>query len=266
MARPGKSPRPSATSSAYSWLTPIAVAIACAVGYFQVMSVGFLADDFTILHALEYAKISDIGSGGVYFRPFAFASFALDRLVFGDCALCFHTVNVALHFVASLGVAALTRMLIKQPFAGLTAGLIFALHPAHVEAVSWIAGRYDVLCAALLIWSFVCYIRHYEDCYSKSNRSRGRILLPLSITLLALASLTKEQAFVFPLTILLYEMFLPNNSDDPVLPLSKRWTRVLPYFVAVAVIFCIRWIVLGGPGGYIPEESSGNIFAAFPFN
>ncbi len=182
-------------------------------------------------------------------------SFALDWLLVGDHPFWFHTVNLGFHFAASLGVGILAQMLVKRPFAGLIAGMVFALHPAHPEAVVWVSGRIDVLCGALLVWSFVCYIKGKE-----SGIKPGRFLSTLSIVLFGLACLSKEQAFVFPLLILLYEFFPlgdPTRSDSP----SAKLKQVAPFFLLTVVLFCLRWPILGGIGGYIPEENKEQLYA-----
>lgn len=234
-----------------TWLVASALAAACILGYYPILSAGFLCDDFCILYAVQNGTIADIGSGGVYFRPIGLISFALDWHLFDDRAFWFHLVNLALHFATSVGVAVLARLLIERPSAALVAGLVFALHPAHPEAVTWIAGRFDVLCGALLVWSLVCHIKRQESDAGQAGR-----LHVVSLVLFGLACLSKEQAFVFPLVILLYELFRFGEPPAASMPLWARARRAIPFFVVAAILFGVRYARIGGIGGDYSGESS----------
>lgn len=83
--------------------------------------------------------------GGQLYRPLPVLSYALDRLV-GSPAW-FHAVNLIWHAGASAVVAALTLRLAGAR-AALVAGLLFAVHPVHVEAVANVVGRAELMAAA----------------------------------------------------------------------------------------------------------------------
>src|SRR5512141_2245538 len=89
------------------------------------------------------------------YRPLTTLSFALNYAVHGAWMPGFHLVNLALHVVASLLVVALAVHLARGAAwspaqatrVGLLAGLLFAVHPAHVEAVVTLYGRTEPLSA-----------------------------------------------------------------------------------------------------------------------
>ncbi len=82
--------------------------------------------------------------GGKMYRPLVIASFGLDRLA-GPVAW-FHAVNLVWHSATSVTVAALARR--WAPWQGaLAAGLVFAVHPVHVEAVANVIGRAELMAA-----------------------------------------------------------------------------------------------------------------------
>ena len=94
-----------------------------------------------------------------YFRPVAVATLAAtEALQPGPAA--HHAVSVAIHALAAALLALLlTRRLASRydsaspdaapgasvPWPALAATLLWALHPANVEPVAWISGRYDLL-------------------------------------------------------------------------------------------------------------------------
>jgi protein O-mannosyl-transferase len=81
---------------------------------------------------------------GAMYRPLAVATYALDWMV--DGAPWFHAVNLLWHAGASVAVAALALRLIGHR-AALVAGLLFAVHPVHVEAVANVVGRNELMAA-----------------------------------------------------------------------------------------------------------------------
>ena len=145
-----------------AWLITALIVAACLIAYLPTLSVGFLSDDWVIINKIQHGSIADIGSEGVFFRPLTVISFAIDLAVFGNRAMGFHIVNLLMHIAASLGVAACATLIVRKRYAGLIAGVVFAIHPAHPEAVTWIAGRYDVMCGALLAWSLFAYLKSVE--------------------------------------------------------------------------------------------------------
>jgi len=82
--------------------------------------------------------------GGKLYRPLAVASYTLDGLV-GDAAW-FHAMNLLWHAGAAVTVAALARRWAGTT-AALVAGLIFAVHPVHVEAIANVIGRAELMAA-----------------------------------------------------------------------------------------------------------------------
>ncbi|MGH7528755.1 MAG: tetratricopeptide repeat protein [Gemmatimonadales bacterium] len=84
---------------------------------------------------------------GLY-RPLTILSFAVDWQLSGGAPGWFHIVNALLHVVAAvLVVLVLARWL--PPTAAAIAGLVFAVHPVHVEGVAGLVGRAEILVA---IW------------------------------------------------------------------------------------------------------------------
>ena len=88
--------------------------------------------------------------GGDMYRPLVVASWGLDRLVGGS--VWFHLVNVAWHAAVCVAVAGMTRR-VADDRGAFTAGLLFAVHPVHVEAVANIAGRAEVMAALFVVLS-----------------------------------------------------------------------------------------------------------------
>jgi protein O-mannosyl-transferase len=92
------------------------------------------------------------------YRPLVSQSYALQWWLHGNRPWAFHLVNILLHAAVAAAVAELARRLagLKAAFA---AGLLFAAHPLHVEAVSEIVGRADELCTLLMLCAIILFLR-----------------------------------------------------------------------------------------------------------
>ena len=80
--------------------------------------------------------------GGLVYRPLPIASYAIDAQL--HSAAWFHAVNLVLHAGVAVAVTMLARRWASAT-AALAAGLIFAVHPVHVEVVASIVGRADLM-------------------------------------------------------------------------------------------------------------------------
>jgi len=137
-----------------------------------------------------FRESQDRGSGFDYWRPLVVLSHMAERSLFGDRPAGYHAVNALLHAAASLLVFLLGLRALGRTTPALAAGLLFAVHPVHVEVVAWVSGRSDLLLGlflALALWA--------DWQAGRTGRRRWQALALLGF-LAALFS--KESAAVFP--------------------------------------------------------------------
>jgi tetratricopeptide (TPR) repeat protein len=113
----------------------------------------------------------------------------------------FHLVNVALHAANAFLLFRIAKGIGGPPasdFAAMLAALLFAVHPAQTEAVTYLSGRSVSLMAFFSLGCILSYLR---------GRERGsRLLLYIASPLLfLLAVLSKEVALALPFALLLVE-------------------------------------------------------------
>lgn len=172
-----------------------AVAAGALVFYFGALGNRFALDDN---HIIAFnALVHHIGGmwrtfaapywppevGGGLYRPLPIASYTLDWSLSGGAPWWFHLVNLAWHAGASVAVAFLARHL-SGDRAAWTAGLLFAVHPVHVEAVANIVGRAEIMATLFVVLSI--YVALARD------------QLWWSLAALAGGVLSKENAIVAP--------------------------------------------------------------------
>jgi len=144
--------------------------------------------------------------GGVdnLWRPLVSTSYAWQWQLAGDRPWLFHLVNILLHAAVAAVVARLGQKLVNDRV-GAIAGVLFAIHPIHVEAVAAIVGRAELMCALTGLSAVVLAL----------NRPLG---MPTAVfaALLGIASAyCKEQGLVLPL-ILIPMLWARQRGEKPV--------------------------------------------------
>jgi hypothetical protein len=202
--------------------------VACAlVPYVPALWNGFAMDDLYIVvwnplvHSVQGAWRAFGGPywppdlGGQMYRPLPVATFALDWAVAHGHPLLFHAMNLIWHAGVAVIVAALARRWADWS-AALVAGLVFAVHPVHVEAVANVVGLGELMAAAGVCLALYAAI------------VRQDVLLSAAALLLGL--LSKENAVVAPALIAwAWIVGLPSR------PTSRRMRE-----------FAVSWLVIAG--------------------
>ncbi len=124
--------------------------LATLAAYLPALRAGFIWDDDHYVTGNRTLTAPDAlrriwtepGATPQYY-PLVFTTFWAEHRLWGLDPAGYHAVNVLLHAMNAVLVALLLKRL-PMPGAWL-AGLLFALHPVHVESVAWITERKNVL-------------------------------------------------------------------------------------------------------------------------
>ena len=164
-------------------------------------------------------------------HPLTWLSHALDYAVWGLNPLGHHLTSIILHAVNTFVVVFLVMRLSKTvkltpglPLwqderttlitAGVT-GLLFGLHPVHVESVAWVSERKDLLCAFFYLLGIMAYTNFVrsvtaEAAQIKLSRFINKHYL-LTLAFFVLALLSKPMAVSLPVILLLLDWFPYNR-------------------------------------------------------
>jgi hypothetical protein len=140
-------------------------------------------------------------------RPLLKLSYALNWQS-GAGLLGFHAVNLAIHIANAWLVYLLLRKRSasdQHVWAALFAALIFALHPAQTEAVTYICGRSSALVAFFSLASLFAWV-------AGGAAQRPIIAYVISPILFGCALATKETAIVLPVAMVLWRMTQARTS------------------------------------------------------
>ena len=154
------------------------------------------------------------------YRPVVLLTYAVQRWTTGTDPLPFHVVNVALHVGTTLLFAAWTLALGMPRGPSLAAAALFAVVPIHVEAVTGIVGRAELLVASLVFLAALLFRRATDGPRLGVWPYAGALVAFL------LAVFTKENAVVLPGVVALGELLRRDVEE----PLGSRLRRKVPCF------------------------------------
>lgn len=183
-----------------------------------------------------------IGTSADLYRPLTIASYALNYAAFGLSSPAFHLVNVLLHAACCAVLMALVEALFHDLGLATVAGLLFATHPVHTEAVTGIVGRAEILTAFFLLVALYLHCRRYV----LWSRGRG-FWLPVALAAYFCALLSKETAIVGPGLLILLDYVMQARDQRPAASgRLRRAAAEVGLYVCVAIIYvAIRYSVVG---------------------
>jgi hypothetical protein len=216
------------------WLAPAILAALALAAFAWTFTFPFLADDYDhIPHAIHATpqSLADLftkPAADHFFRPAVFVLYAAESRVADFSRVGWHALSLALHFAVALLVYAFARRRRFSQWVAFSAAALFLLHGSRPEAVTWIAAQFDLWAAFFFLLALIAFDRGW----------RAASLAPL-----ALALLSKESAYVYPL-VLLWILWVDRVA-------VREWPRFAgPSFLVTAAVFLYRWRLLGGIGGY----------------
>lgn len=177
------------------------------------------------------------GLSGWFFRPLLTFSYMLNYAIWGQNAFGFHLFQLIFHLANSVLLFKILQILLKDfknKFTLLTSlfiSLIFVVHPAITEAVSYVAALSEVMYTFLNLSAFYLLLK------SDPLKPKFRNLLLVSL-LLFLGLLFKESAIIIFPIIIIY-LFLYKRSD------LKYWLTAGG--VTLAFYFFMRLVLVQTP-------------------
>ena len=191
--------------------TPLCLLLAVAAVYANAVGGSFQFDDFNVIVNNPAVQTWQTWreSGGI--RPLLKWSYLLNWTTPIETR-AYHITNITLHLFNTLLVYRLTCVWLhaqKLPEAQATklplwSALLFALHPMHTEAVTYICGR----SVSFMAMIYLAGLWVYAEGRARSQPLHLHMAVP---ALFALALGVKETAVTFPFALLLWELSLGSS-------------------------------------------------------
>lgn len=230
--------------------------------YFRTINVFLLYDD------LSYLKIvADIAESptlffrylerpieGIWYRPILVATYLHDYLLWGTNYVGWRITNLGLHLANAWMVYCLSIHITREGWVAFLAGFIFAVHPIHPEAVTYIAGRNDSLAAFFYLAAFLSFILF--------RQSRSRAYGALSILCFVFALMSKEVAMTLPLVLVAYTLILTKSGDEQIR--TRGFGLIVLHAFTLVMYLVFRIVAVGDVGGYRDVAGTPLVFRPDP--
>ncbi|MFC1855244.1 tetratricopeptide repeat protein [Thermodesulfobacteriota bacterium] len=182
---------------------------------------------------------SPFSAGTGYYRPLINLTYMLDYQLHGGKPSGYRLTNIAFHILCAIMLFFLALLITKDRTLSLIAALIFSAQAVHVEAVTFISGRNNVVCALFSLISLYYYIKNATE--------NKHYHFNLSLLFLFLAAASKEFAFMLPLIFILYDY-----SFKPDFSFKKNLKKYVGLFTPVICFLILKAIL-------VPFGNSANL-------
>lgn len=277
------------------WIVAIAIAVISFLIYLPALQNGFLVNWDEDIYIIDNEHIRSLNLD--FFRwafldyktnlwhPVTWISHAIDHAIWGLNPFGHHLTSILFHSLNTGIVVLLVNRLIliagavghesantgtetrrTALVASAVTGLLFAIHPLHVESVAWVTERKDLLYSMFYILSIFCYLRYATDKLAESRHhnflSVRTYQLSLFLFILSLAS--KPMAVTLPLALLLLDWY-PLQRLNSKINLYNLILEKIPFFLLSALISLITIIAQRhhSTDGMMSLEKSPPLFRIF---
>lgn len=186
--------------------------------YGRTLSFGYVGDDILLLVRNPAIINKDfqweiftraVLDGTSYFRPLVFISWWGEAQLLGNLFASFsHLINVLLFYVLVILVFNIVRVLTAEfkysVLISTVCALVYLIHPANVEVVAWVSGRFDLMASLFVYAALLVFL---------TVRTRA-LQIPLVLLFNALALLSKETGVLLLPFILLLDLFRHHNAGS----------------------------------------------------
>jgi protein O-mannosyl-transferase len=186
-----------------------AATLLAGVVYLNALHNPFVYDDYrTIVANTSIQSVANLPALVLHDvkRPIVNVSYAIDRALWGPAPLGFHVTNVLLHMLNVVLLFYLALRLSSDRVAAFAAAALFAVHPMMTEAVGYISGRSELLCAIFFLPAVMCGRRWL--------RGDGARWAAFTVAFWMASLASKETAAMFPFVLLALDWFAGESTPE----------------------------------------------------
>ncbi|MBI2987899.1 MAG: tetratricopeptide repeat protein [Deltaproteobacteria bacterium] len=239
-----------------------AVLLATALAYANSLRNPFTTDDrhiilknfqpwqnWTLGDLFTRSLFSTSPSESSYFRPLTLLTFALNYPLAGPNPSGYRAVNIGIHLLVVALIALLAAQLVGR-WVAIFSALLYALHPVHVQAVSYISSRSDLLYTALALLCLLLWIKG-----SHSQGTRKNLYCSSALCVFFLGLFAKENIVVIPAIVLAMDFIWDGGASW-----RSKMKSNIGWYVGFAALFSVYFLIRLGAGFPLSMEG-GREFA-----
>lgn len=226
---------------------------------------GMIYENPSIRH-LNWEGIKNIFTlkQGNTYQPIRILSYAIDYRIWKLNPLGYHITNIFFYILTCLMIFFTIRLLSiglrkeaspnSHTRVAIFGAFLFAAHPVHVEAVTWLAARKEVLQGLFFFLGFYLYLKAGTE----TERRTLYFYLSLVVLSILLATLSKPSAVIFPGVIAVYE--IAKRKKEVISFFKHHWIFFICLLVISAIFIFILMKVMFEAGGI--KHYKGDSFAS----
>jgi protein O-mannosyl-transferase len=256
----------------FHWRILILFSLLIGISYSNSFSVPFHFDDFHNISENSRLHIDNLYPGTIYkvafentvenrkvYRPVSNLSIAVNWFLGQSNVRGYHIFNICCHILSAFFLYLTCVNLLKTPnlyrqynentyFIAVLAACLWALNPIQTQAVTYIVQRMAAMAAMFYIMGIFCYLKaRFGDSWTK------RLLWSLGVMISFLLAVgSKENAIMFPMSLLLVEMVFFQNMANPEI---RKKMMTMGSVVLLVVFVAGVWLFLSS--GFIDSILSG---------
>jgi protein O-mannosyl-transferase len=229
--------------------------------YARSLAMGFVFDDHSMIENLGLLRWADVprlfvenaadNHASNFYRPLTALWIDLVYRASGANPTGWHLAGLLLHIACVVLVFRLACHLLEDRPTAAFAAAIFALHPTHVEAVTWISDSADALMADLLLLSALAILRWVKN---------GNPAWWMASWMLATACcFVKETAVVMPVLLIVVALSVKGKVSRPALMMTGGCLFISSFFFLI-----LRSRVLHGFSHPLSNAGSSQMILTLP--
>jgi Flp pilus assembly protein TadD len=192
----------------------------------------------SLIKSLSWGNIKDIFSTPYLanYQPLTILSYAFEYHFFKLTPWIYHFDNILIHLLNTALLFWFMQKLTSKPPIAFIAALLFGIHPLHVESVTWVSERKDVLYAFFFILGMLSYLKYKEV--------KEKKYYIFTLVLFVFSCLSKGMAVTFSAILILIDYLKDKDFK------LKKLLDKIPFFI-ISIIFGIITIKVQKEGGAV---------------
>lgn len=194
---------------------------------FLIQKNSFLRDSKSLGTILVTNSTAGFGGKDNFYRPTQILSYWIVFQMFGESKIAFHGLNILFHWLNTLLLAGILLKLFSSWRLAFIAATLWAVHPTHVEAITYMSGTADPLSTFFFLastWFWIVFLKSYN-----------KTAIFFSLISFVFAQFSKESLIVGPALLHLITGFYTYQKMRPWKIhgfLAGHWFVALTYLVS----------------------------------
>ena len=179
-------------------------------------------------------------------HPVTWLSYLVEIRLFGFNPAVFHLTNLLIHAANVVLLFVLLGRMTGMIWPAALTALLFAVHPAQVESVAWVAERKDVLSLFFMLCTLFAFHQFV--------RNQSYLTYGIALVCYALGLMSKPMILTLPFVLLLFDYWPYGRMALSIADVRDKVIEKLPFFVMSGLSAWLTLLAQGDGGAIVTDE------------